>query len=70
VTGTNVGFAMAHDYDSKGRYTGRVARKWQAIRSKSGGYVKRPAGLTGADLETAVMGIAMADPSLVKFGAR
>lgn len=65
VNGTSWGVAIA--FDRKGRN----ARKWQSLRRK----VMRDAGthekgLTGAALETAVMALASADPSLVKIEAR
>jgi hypothetical protein len=45
------------------------ANKWQRVRPRPGGR-KREAGLSGAALDAAVMGIAAAQPSLVKITAR
>lgn len=46
---------------------GRARRKWESLRRRMGGTQSK--GLTGAALEQAVMGIAMADSSLVKIEA-
>ncbi len=59
VSAVNWGFVLANDHKGKAR------RKWESLRRKAG--VTPEKGLTGAALETAVMGIAMADPSLVKI---
>lgn len=60
VYGANWGFVLANDHK------GKAHRKWMSIRSKVNPS-KREKGLTGAALEAAVMGIALADPSLVKI---
>ena len=45
----------------------RVSRRWEAIRSKQQRKAGHEKGLTGAQLDAAVMAIAMAEPSIVKF---
>ena len=54
------GTALAHDQK------GRALRKWRSITRKASGR-KEAAGLTGAQLEQAVMALAVTDPSLVKI---
>jgi hypothetical protein len=51
-------------------HKGRSARKWQGIRNKVMRDTGQSKGLSGAALEAAVMGIALADPSLVKIEPR
>lgn len=62
MTGTQWGVAIA--FDGKGR---KNAHKWQSIRRKQQRHIKREKGLTGAALDSAVMALAAADPSLVAF---
>lgn len=55
-----VSWGVSIAFDSKGK----SARKWQSLRARSG---RGDSGaLSGAALETAVMGIAAVQPSLVK----
>ena len=61
VTGTSWGMAIAHD--SKGSN----ARKWERLRSKATRAEAPQKGLTGQALDNAVLALAAADPSLVKF---
>jgi hypothetical protein len=48
----------------------RTARKWEAERRKAHRSTGREKGLTGKALDNAVMALAAADPSLVKFEQR
>lgn len=54
---------MSIAFDSKRR----VSRKWDAIRKKHLRRDSRQSGLTGKALDNAVLALAAADPSLVKF---
>lgn len=44
-----------------------MSRKWDAIRNKQRRKFARQEGLTGKALDNAVLALAAADPSLVKF---
>jgi hypothetical protein len=60
VAGTSWGVSIA--FDTKGK----SARKWKSIQRKAlpG---SQPKGLSGKELDDAVLALAAADPSLVKF---
>lgn len=61
VSGTNWGVAIA--FDPKGK----TGRRWQSLRNKHHRSTGTSKGLTGKALDNAVLALAAADPSLVKF---
>ena len=65
VIGNNWAHAIANDFDRKGHYQGRTARKWESVRTRATG--EKPKSLSGAALEQTVMALAATDPSLVKI---
>lgn len=58
VVAVSWGVAIAFDHK------GKAAAKWHRLRARQSG---KQVGLTGADLERAVLGIAAAQPGLVKI---
>lgn len=64
VAATNWGVAIA--FDDKRH---RNLHKWQSFRNKHRRQTGKERGLSGAQLEAAVMAMAASDPSLVKIEA-